>query len=473
MELKKFAAFVSAAVMLVSGSIFNDDLLNVSSQAEDMGSYSQSGETKGENTDVKSLSKPAVVRPKAVYTVIGVHGKGVKLRWKKSPNCVGYRIYTFKNGRWVLSKRLSAKSTSYSYKKLRNGKYSFQVRVVAKGADGKKYESTGNMTKRVLIGKKSRVLPSGNSAGSTPVARHGRLSVKGSHIVDCHGKVFKIKGMSTHGIMWENFGDVLSYNSLKTLRDDWKINAVRIAMYTEEYGGYTTSSAFAAKAKRKVMTGVENARKLGLYVIIDWHILKDNNPNKHKAKAISFFKEMAGKYKNYNNVIMEICNEPNGGVTWSGSIKPYCKSVVKAIRSKGFKGIIVCGTGTWSQDIDKVVNNRLIDKNCVYTLHFYANTHTSWLRSRLKSCYNKGLPVLVTEFGTCDASGNGGFNAAQSKAWFKLLDSLKVGYVNWSLANKSETASAFKSGTKLNKIKSGTSQLTASGKLVRAWFRAH
>ena len=106
--------------------------------------------------------------------------------------------------------------------------------------------------------------------------------------------------------------------------------------------------------------------------------------------------------------IYEICNEPNGGITWTGGIKSYCQSVVSAIRKYDSDAIIICGTGTWSQDIDQVLGNKLSDKNCVYALHFYADTHRDWLRNRLQNCYNKGLPVLVSEFGTCDASGNGG-----------------------------------------------------------------
>ena len=54
----------------------------------------------------------------------------------------------------------------------------------------------------------------------TPVSQHGQLSVKGANIVDKNGKVFKIKGMSTHGIMWEDFSDILTKDSLKVLRDD-------------------------------------------------------------------------------------------------------------------------------------------------------------------------------------------------------------------------------------------------------------
>ena len=307
----------------------------------------------------------------------------------------------------------------------------------------------------------------------TPVQRHGALHISGNHIVDSHGKVFMLQGMSTHGIMWEDFSNILSANSLRVLRDDWKCNAVRIAMYTEEWGGYTTGSSYASQAKQKVINGVAQATSLGMYVIIDWHILNDGNPQKHQSEAIAFFTEMANRYKGYSNVIFELCNEPNGGVTWAGQIKPYCQAVTNAIRKTSAKNLIICGTGTWSQDIDQVLGNKLSDSNCAYTLHFYANTHTDWLRQRLQKCYNSGLPVLVTEFGTCDASGNGGFNESQTRQWYSLLSKLKVGWFNWSACGKNETASAFKPGTNLSNISAGESQLTSSGKLIRNLFRAN
>jgi endoglucanase len=91
----------------------------------------------------------------------------------------------------------------------------------------------------------------------------------------------------------------------------------------------------------------------------------------------------------------------------------------------------------------------------------------------LQQCYNSGLPVLVTEFGTCDASGNGGFNESQTRQWYSLLSKLKVGWFNWSACGKAETASAFRTGTNLSNISAGESQLTQSGKLIRTLFRAN
>ncbi len=385
----------------------------------------------------------------------------VKFTWN-AVTCDYYRIYQMQsNGKWKGIKNVTTNSGTITGLNA-NTAYKFCIR--AWRTDWAKADHGSAL---------SDTVSTKTTKAATPVAANGRLSVKGANIVNSAGKVFKIKGMSTHGIMWEDFRNILSVASLKVLRDDWKCNTIRVAMYTEEWGGYTTGSSYASTAKARVKAAVENAKNVGMYVIIDWHILSDGDPRKHQSEAVAFFKEMANTYKNYNNVIYEICNEPNGGVSWNGGIKSYCQSVVNAIRTYDKNAVIVCGTGTWSQDIDQVVGNRLSDKNCVYALHFYANTHTDWLRNRLQTCYNKGLPVLVSEFGTCDASGNGGFNKSQTQTWLKLLDSLNVGYINWSASNKNETASAFKPGTNLRAISSGTSQLTDSGKLVREWYRAH
>lgn len=68
-----------------------------------------------------------------------------------------------------------------------------------------------------------------------------------------------------------------------------------------------------------------------MYVIVDWHILSDGNPNSHKKEAKAFFREMSREFKGYNNVIYEICNEPNNGTSWK-EIKSYARSVISTIR---------------------------------------------------------------------------------------------------------------------------------------------
>lgn len=306
------------------------------------------------------------------------------------------------------------------------------------------------------------------ASAATPLAAHGKLSVKGTKIVDSRGKTFQIKGVSTHGLSW--FPEYVSKASFKSLRDQWGANTVRLAMYTAEYNGYCTGGSQNRKnLKKTIDTGVKAATDLGMYVIIDWHILSDNNPKKYQKQAVSFFKEMAKKYKNHNNVIYEICNEPNGGTTWK-QIKSYAKKVIKTIRKYDKDAIILVGTPNWSQDVDVASKSPIKGyKNIMYTLHFYANTHRETYRAKLEEAVKNGLPVLVSEFSICDASGNGSINKSQAKKWMKLLNKYKIGYVAWNLSNKGETSSLIKHGC--NK-KSGWSysNLTKTGKWLVQTF---
>ncbi len=305
-------------------------------------------------------------------------------------------------------------------------------------------------------------------SAATPVSSHGRLAVKGTKLVDTKGKTFQIKGVSTHGLAW--YPEYVSKAAFKDLRDKWGANTVRLAMYTAEYNGYCVGGSANQKAlKKQIDKGVKAAADLGMYVIIDWHTLSDCNPNTYKKQSIAFFKEMAKKYKNNKNVIYEICNEPNGGTSWK-QIKSYAQAVIKEIRKIDKNAVILVGTPTWSQDVDVAAKDPIKGyKNIMYTLHFYANTHRDSYRTKAEKAIKAGLPLLVSEFGICDASGNGGVNESQGNKWISFLNKYKIGYVAWNLSNKNESAALIQSSCSK---KSGWtySNLSKSGKwLVRTF----
>lgn len=280
------------------------------------------------------------------------------------------------------------------------------------------------------------------SAASTPVKRNGRLSVKGTRLVNSQGKTVVLKGVSTHGINW--FPQYVNKAAFKTLRDNWGVNCIRLAMYTEEYNGYC-SGGNQAELRKLINNGVKYATELGMYVIIDWHILSDGNPAKNKKQAMSFFKYMAKKYKNQNNIFYEICNEPNGGTSWN-MIKSYASSVIKTIRKYDKKNIILVGTSTWSQDVDVAADSPIKGySNIMYTFHFYAATHGDSYRQKVQAAIQKGLPVFVSEFGISESSGNGRIDKNEANKWIQFLKKNKISYVCWSLCNKNESCSLLKS----------------------------
>lgn len=301
----------------------------------------------------------------------------------------------------------------------------------------------------------------------TPFSKHGALHVDGPNLVDQHGEKYQLYGMSTHGINW--FPQYVNYDTFTTLRDDWNTNCIRLALYTAEYDGYCTGGN-QEKLKQVVKNGVDYATKLDMYAIVDWHVLKDENPLLYKDEAVTFFDEMSKTYADQDNVIYEICNEPNGSGTWK-DMKAYAEEVIPVIRANDANAIILVGTPTWSQDVDEAYKNPLNFDNIMYVVHFYAATHTEWLRDRVKTCIAEGLPIFISEFGICDASGNGGIDYEQAKRWKELIESYNLSYLCWNLSNKQESSSVIAAGCSKT---SGweDAELSDQGKWIVEWFRS-
>lgn len=272
------------------------------------------------------------------------------------------------------------------------------------------------------------------------VSSNGWLKIENNTLVNEDGDKIQLKGMSTHGIQW--YSKFANEKMIKSLRDDWNSNLFRIAMYTNE-NGYIQNRSI----KDEVTKIVDTVINLDMYVIIDWHILSDNDPMIYKEEAKEFFNEMSKKYKDYPNVIYEICNEPNGNITWDYNIKPYAEEVIDIIRKNSKDSIIIVGTGTWSQDVDKAASNPIDDKNTMYALHFYAGTHTDWLRQRAEDALNY-IPIFVSEWGVSDASGSGGVYKEETEKWITFMKENNISWANWSLSDKDESSALLINGAK-------------------------
>ena len=293
------------------------------------------------------------------------------------------------------------------------------------------------------------------------------LNVNGSDLVDNTGQTIQLYGMSTHGIGW--FPQYVSKETFQTLRNEWKTNCIRLALYTDENAGYCTDGN-KEELRQLVKDGVKYATELGMYVIIDWHVLREETPLVHIDEALIFFEEISSLYADYDNIIYEICNEPNGSATWE-DVKTYANQVIPVIRANSPDSVILVGTPTWSQDIDQALTSPLEFENIMYALHFYAATHTEYLRERMRTCIEAGLPIFVSEFGTCDASGNGAIDYGQSEEWKEIIEEYNVSFICWNIANKEESSSIIQSSC--NKISDWSEEeLSDQGKWIKAWFQS-
>jgi aryl-phospho-beta-D-glucosidase BglC (GH1 family) len=180
---------------------------------------------------------------------------------------------------------------------------------------------------------------------------------------------------------------------------------------------------------------------------------------------------MARKYGAHPNVMYEIFNEPTTGLTWVRDVKPYAEKVIAAIRAIDPDNLIIVGTPNWSQDVDIAAQDPIKANNIAYTLHFYAGTHKQSLRDKAVKAMNQGLPLFITEWGTCDASGEGKVDVASTAEWMEFMRKWELSHCNWAIYTKRETAAIILPGasTKGNWM---DSDLTESGQLARKWVRA-
>lgn len=293
------------------------------------------------------------------------------------------------------------------------------------------------------------------------------LHVQGAQLLDEHDQPRQLRGVSTHGIAW--FPQYVNADLFHTLKTDWGINTVRIAMYTAENGGYLTDGN-KDELKRLVRKGVDAAIAQDLYVIVGWHTLSDNNPLPSADEAKRFFSEISREYAGKPNVLYEICNEPNGSTTWA-QVKQYAEQVIPAIRANSKDAVVLVGTPTWSQDIDAAQQDPLTGMgNVMYTMHFYAAEHHEELRDKLVHVVESGFPVFVSEFGITEASGDGRIDTASATAWLNTLDKYDISYIMWNLSNKQESSAIFTTGETRHPT---VDDLSASAKWYRNYLRTH
>lgn len=511
----------NSEVTSVDSSVTESDTSSDTSEQEESNTSKQENTSKAENTEKPGDTTKA---PSTADTKNNSQSKPASsasnftVQWKKSSSweeggkkCGGYEIVITNNGdtvnswtakvtvpgntklmsQWngifsISGNTMTVKNESYNgtIEKGKSVSFGFNYSADAYINEGKvtvngstagtsagNNSSNNNNNNTSTTKKPAATVPQAPSdpKGTTPVSQHGQLSVKNGQLVDKSGKGYQLRGMSTHGLTW--FPEFVNESAFKTLRDDWNTNVVRLAMYVDEWGNGQCYMGNKSGSLELLEKGVDICIKLDMYVIIDWHVLNPGDPSKYTNEAKSFFETVSKRYAKYPNVIYEICNEPNGGASWSGNIKPYAEKIIPVIRKNAPNSVIIVGTPTWSQEIDKPLSDPLSYKNVMYAFHFYAATHAG-LRSNVENCVAQGLPVFVSEFGTCDASGGGANDFNETQKWLSYFDKQGISYCNWSICNKDETCSVLRPGTSSNGNWS-ESNLTENGKWIRNWLKKH
>ena len=235
--------------------------------------------------------------------------------------------------------------------------------------------------------------------GRARPSNSGRLQVAGGKLSDREGKPVMLRGVSFNGLI--------------------------------------TSESFLNEQLFE-----ELARANDMYVLIDWHILSDGDPNTYLEDAKAFFAQMAEQYSGYDNVLYEICNEPNG-VDWP-AVKGYAEQIIPIIREKAPDSVIIVGNPDWSKDLYSVAADPLAFDNILYTLHFYSATHGQDYRDMTEKLSQQGLPIFVSEFGVTAASGGLPRDLEGADQWIELLEQENISYCMWAFAKAAEACSTIR-----------------------------
>ncbi len=299
------------------------------------------------------------------------------------------------------------------------------------------------------------------NAAPTPVEIHGALRVERNRIVGRSGQPAVLKGMSLFWSQWQ--GQFYNSNVVHWLRDDWNCSVVRVAVGATQDGVLGNPEKETAKAKAVIQAAIDR----GMYVIVDWH---GHTAHQHQAQAIAFFEDIARTYGKLPNIIYEPWNEPLKDHDWSTVIKPYHEALVARIRAIDPDNLIVLGTQSWSQEVDKAARDPVKGTNLAYTLHFYAGTHRESLRQKARTALANGAAVFVTEWGTGEANGAGKLDEIETRRWWDFMDQNRLSWCNWSITDKNETTAALL--PKANPLgRWPTNEISPSGLLVRSELR--
>jgi len=315
-----------------------------------------------------------------------------------------------------------------------------------------------------------------------PVSHFGALKSCGKNI--CGEKTGQSTPIFFKGpsLFWSDGAGTPFYN-LETVDwfvDNLQIGVIRAAMAIKFYddgskpiitaggvNGYLQNNKAAQKGyiERVVEAAIAN----DIYVIVDWHSHVAHNET---DEAVTFFTEMATKYKDCPNIIWEVYNEPMGASV--DQVTNHSDRVIKAIRAAGNNNLAIIGSPSWSTNPSGQASNwGSKDQNVAFVFHFYAGTHGTHTSGQgggtsATATMNAGKPVFASEWGAVSADGKGSVNTSNSDDWTNWMDQEKISNCMWNASADDQGSSMFKVGTTSSTL--STSNLTASGQYFQTYM---
>ena len=248
--------------------------------------------------------------------------------------------------------------------------------------------------------------------------------VDGTAIKDAKGNEFVMRGVN-HAYAW--FNDTIE-TAMKASAD-MGANTVRIVLADGQQYKPQTS---AEEVERLILMSM----KYKVVPILEVHDATGKNDTASLNAAADYWigiKDLLKKYEKY--VIVNIANEWmgewNNGSPWANAYK----TAIQNMRDAGINNMIMVDAPGWGQDgpscasYCKSVFDADPEKNTVFSIHMYgaAGKNASTIKNNIDGVLNKGVPVVIGEFGYKHTDGD-----VDEEYIMQYCTEKNVGYLGWS-----------------------------------------
>ncbi len=262
------------------------------------------------------------------------------------------------------------------------------------------------------------------------------LHTEGAKVLNANGKPVWLYGVNIASLEWRNDGDHVQ-ESVNRAIHDWKVNLIRLPLAQDRWFGKMKDQTDGGAAYRAIVDNiVDTCAMAHVYIDLDLHwsdcgtwvneggrLGQHNMPDRN---SVTFWHDMATRYKNHPNVIFGLYNEPhdvsrevwhNGGMTddlppkWNRDQTRIrydsvgMQKLFDAVRATGAQNLVTIAGLDWGYDLSGVLQSYAITgTNYVYETHPYPNKK-DW-----DKCFgevSRHYPVYLGEWGFGDRNSGG------------------------------------------------------------------